>query len=267
MTNLLLWLSYTSLLLLLWRLLLWRPRPVPGLNRSRPLLIGHRGVRQIRDENTVVAFRYAFEEGLDGIECDVQRSKDGALVLYHDFELQGRRIAELSRAEIHMLDPKIPDLTELLELARDYPGTLINLEIKSDQLRSDGVERDLVRAVRVSDLAERMIISSFNPLSLLRIRLYASELRVALLYAPDMPRLLRHGVLAPWLHVDAIHPHESQVTVELLSKARKQQLAVNTWTVNEPMRITSLTEQGVNAIMGDNPAILRQAAGKRQEVR
>lgn len=247
-------------------MLLWQPRPVPVLTRTRPLLIGHRGVRQIRDENTIIAFRYAFDEGLDGIECDVQRSKDGALVLHHDFELQGKRVSDLTRAEIRLLDPRIPDLHELLELAEEYPGTLINLEIKSDQLRSDGVERDVVRAVRASGLAERVIISSFNPVSLLRLRLLAPELRVALLYAPDMPRLLRQGFLAPWLHVDAIHPHESQVTAELLNKSRKRQLAVNTWTVNEPMRITSLTEQGVNAIMGDNPAILRQAAGKRQEV-
>ncbi len=249
-------------LALLWRYALWRPRRLPGVTRARPLLLGHRGVRGARPENTVAAFQYAFSSGLDGVECDVQRSRDGALVLFHDFELQGRRVTDLTRQEVHALDPDVPELSELFELAKSYPGTLLNLELKTAGLQTRGVERAVVRAVWASGLADRVLVSSFNPLSLLKVRFCSPSVRTGLLYAPDLPPPLRTPWLAGWLHADALHPHESQVTPALVRRAQARGLALNTWTVNDDMRITSLAELGVDAIIGDDPVALRRVARK-----
>ena len=247
-------------LVALWRYALWTPRRLPGVTRPSTLLLGHRGARGPRSENTVAAFRYAFQTGLDGVECDVQRSRDGVLVLFHDFELQGTRVTDLTFDQLLELDPRIPKLTELFEIAERYPGTLLNLEVKAAGWRTQGLERTLIKAIWASGLADRVLVSSFNPASLLKVRFFSPRLRVGLLYAPDVPWPLRRPWLAAWLHVDALHPHESQVTPKLLKRAHKRGLAVNTWTVNDDKRITSLRNLGVDAIIGDDPVALRQAA-------
>ena len=255
---------FLLVLALLWRTALWRPRRLPGVTRKLPLLLGHRGVRGARPENTLEAFRYAFRSGLDGVECDVQRSRDGVLVLFHDFTVQGRRVADLGWEELRAAQPDVAKLSELFDLAQSCPGTLLNLEVKAAGWRTHRLERDLVRAVRASGLADRVLVSSFNPASLLKVRFFSPRLRTGLLYAPDLPLPLRTPWLAGWLHTDALHPHESQVTAALLRRAHARGLAVNTWTVNSDMRITSLTKLGVDAIIGDDPIVLRRVARKDQ---
>ena len=260
-------LTYLAVFLTLWRFLMWRPRSLPGLTRQGTLLVGHRGVRGKRPENTLEAFRYAFEEGLDGVEFDVQRSRDGQLILYHDFEIEGQHVNQLSLEQLRSIDPNIPILDELFDLAKDYPGTLLNLELKSESFKTDGLERDTASSILASGLADRVIVSSFNPVSLWRLRLGAPSLRVGLLYAPDLPRYLRSGSLAGWLHVDALHPHESQVTPELVLRTHARGLKLNTWTVNDLKRISSLYALGVDAIMGDDPEVLRRAVPGHLEER
>ena len=251
---------FLAALLTLWRTVLWRPRKLLGLRREPPLLIGHRGVRGLRPENTVAAFELAFASGLDGIETDVQRTADGRLVLVHDFELAGQRVDTLRWSDLVALQAEVAELEQLFEVARDYPGTLLNLELKADGLRSGGLERSCVRAIRRSGLSERILVSSFNPVSLLKVRLLAPELRTGLLYSKEVPRWLRSGGLAGWLHADALHPHESLVDAALMARVGARGLMVNTWTVNDPMRITSLHALKVTAIMGDDPATLLRAA-------
>ena len=254
------WLIAFTALLFLWRTFLWWPRPLPGVTRPPPRLIGHRGVRVGEPENSLAAFRRALDAGLDGIEFDVQRSRDGALVIFHDFELRGRAVASLSKAEVKAYDANIPTLEALFKLAHDYPGTLLNLEIKARGWRTGGLERAVVRSVRASRLEGRVLVSSFSPLSLARVRLRAPDLRTALLFAPDVPRFLRSGWLAGWLHVDALHPHYSQVTRHLVASSHKRNLSVNVWTVNNNEEVARLLGLQVDGVMADDPARLREAA-------
>jgi glycerophosphoryl diester phosphodiesterase len=252
----LLFLAYLLILLFLWRTVFWNPRKLLGVTRTPPLLLGHRGVRGERPENTLPAFQLAFESGLDGIECDLQRTRDGELILFHDFEIQGKKVNTLEYPHLKTIDPRISRVSELLDLAKQYPGTLLNLELKSEGLRTDGLERDTIKLIHQYGLADRVIVSSFNPVSLLRVRLLDSGIRTGLLYSPDMPRFLRTGWLAGWLHVDALHPYFEQISPEMLSKAQKRGLMVNTWTVNDKMRISSLCSLSVDAMIGDSPTTL-----------
>ncbi|MGL4609972.1 MAG: glycerophosphodiester phosphodiesterase [Trueperaceae bacterium] len=249
---------YLFALAFFWRTVLWQPRQLPGVTRQKPLLLGHRGVRGERPENTMAAFQFAFESGLDGIECDVQRTKDGELILFHDFELEGKKVNHLPYQRLTTIDPHIPKVSELLELSHHYPGTLINLELKSETLGTDGLERDILKLVKDYRLEDRVIVSSFNPVSLLHVRLHSPSIRVGLLYSPDMPWWGKDGHLAGWLHVDALHPYFEMVTPKMLSKAQKRGLMVNTWTVNDEMRISSLSSWGVDAMIGDSPRRLLQ---------
>jgi glycerophosphoryl diester phosphodiesterase len=252
----LLFIVYLLLLIFLWHTVLWKPRKLSGVTRQAPLLLGHRGVRGERPENTRAAFELAFESGLDGIECDVQRTNDGELILFHDFQIQGKKVNSLSFIHLKSLDPRIPKVSELLELAKEYPGTLLNLELKSETVRTDGLERDTLHLVRQHGLEDRVVVSSFNPVSLLRVRLLDPGIRTGLLYSPDMPWWGKDARFAGWLHVDALHPYFETITPEMLRNAHRRGLMVNTWTVNDEMRISSLCSLGVDAIIGDSPTSL-----------
>ena len=257
-----LYLIYLSLLLILWRTSLWQPRELPDVKREAPLLLGHRGVRGLRPENTLAAVSYALEAGLDGVEVDLQRLADGAIVLFHDDETSGVNLKNISLETFRELEPQAPTLDKLFGLVKRYPNTLLNLELKTQGWSTNGLERATIRALHASKIAGRTLISSFNPLSLLRVRLFAPKVRVGLLYAPDLPSWLRSGWLAAWLHVDALHPFESLVDAKLMRRAQRRGLMVNTWTVNDQKRITSLQALQVTAIIGDDPArLLAHKAG------
>ncbi len=253
---------YLAVLLFIWRYLAWSPRPLVGVSRKSPLLVGHRGVRELKPENTVEAFRFAFDSGLDGIECDVQKLKDGTLILYHDFKMNDTKLTDMTLEQVKACKEPYALLSVLLDIAKDYKGTLLNIEFKTASFQTNNLERDVLKAVKEAALEDRVIYSSFNPFSLLYLRLNSPSARLGLLYSPDMSSFLRNGFLAGWLHVDAIHPHESQVSLELIAYAKKKALVINTWTVNDPMRISWLYKQELNAIMADNPQNLLEASGK-----
>jgi glycerophosphoryl diester phosphodiesterase len=254
------------LLLAAWRGPLWRARPLPGVTRARPLRVGHRGVRGSLPENTMVAFRRALDSGLDGIETDVQRTADGVLVLVHDEVVQGRRVTETTRNDLAELVPDLATLEALVALMREAPGTLLNVELKNGAVRDHGLARAVARALRTSGIEDRVLVSSFNPLALLRLRLAAPHLRTAYLWIsrPETPRWLRTPWPAPWLHVDALHPHHALVDDALLAWAARHGLSVNVWTVNEPADIQRLVSLGVAACMSDDPHVVLSATGGRR---
>jgi glycerophosphoryl diester phosphodiesterase len=250
-------------LAVLWRGLLWRGRDLPDVTRSEPLLVGHRGVRGSLPENSLAAFGAALEAGLDGLETDVQRSRDGVLVLLHDPHVNGLAVASLTIAELRERVPELATLDELYALVRRFPGTWLNLEIKSVRPFEPRLVRSLVRSVRSSGLAGRITVSSFNPVALALLRLSAPELRTGYLW-PDseLPSWLRSGWPAGWLHVDALHPNWRQVDARLVARARRRGLAVNTWTVNEPEDVRRMVDLGAGGIMADDPeALIRAARG------
>ncbi|MEX2542320.1 MAG: glycerophosphodiester phosphodiesterase [Trueperaceae bacterium] len=254
-----------------WRTALWRPRPLPGVDRQKPWLLGHRGVRAtgpstgsaaLPPENTREAFRAAFEAGLDGVECDVQQTRDGVLVLFHDERLADAAITRSTLAELQEIDPAIARLADLLELAKSYPGTVLNLELKLYRRRGGGIERRLAEEVRANDLTDRVLVSSFDPLALVRLRLAAPEFRIALLYSPGLPGLLENGMLAGWLHVDAVHPRFDQVDERLIARAGARELLVNAWTVNDADEVRRLVSLGASGIIADDPSAMKRAAGR-----
>ena len=241
----------------------------PGPHRH-PILLGHRGSPKAARENTLESFRLAMSAGLDGVELDVQRSLDGVLVVHHDFHLpDGRLIAALQSAEIAAFElpggARVPTLEATLAWAADADAYL-NVEIKSRSLASDGREAETARLIGRFGLRNRVIVSSFNPASLARVRLADAALPCALLWddsgedGPDW--LLRHGPTAWPLGVKAIHPHHRLVTPELMARARRYGWRVNVWTVNDLETAQRLVALGVDGLIGDYPQLLLEAAGR-----
>ena len=220
-------------------------------------LLGHRGHPKQHLENTLESFSAAIKAGLDGFELDVQRTLDGVLVTHHDFHLaDGRLIAALTMAE---LPAHIPTLEAVLLLAKEH-SAFVNVEIKLEVSATDGRERETAALIARLGMIEDVIVSSFNPVSLARVKWVDRRLKTGLLYAPQLTQwYLKDGFSAPLLFVSAIHPHHSQVSAELVKNAHARGWKVNTWTVNDLATAERLLQIGVDGLIGDYPEILLEA--------
>lgn len=229
---------------------------------NRPILLGHRGSPRAHLENTLPGFQAALDAGLDGVELDVRRLKDGTLVVHHDPHLKGgRALPDLTRAE---LPPQVPTLAHVLAWAADT-GAYVNVELKYEAARPDdrvGRTLDLIRAF---GLSRRVIVSSFNPLLLVSAAREAPEIERGLL----IHRTYRAGRLDPLplvMHLTgaaALHAIHPLVDRDLMCLARRRGWRMNAWTVNDPAEARRLVALGVNGLIGDLPDVLLGAAPPR----
>ncbi len=242
---------------------------------KHPLILAHRGAQRIAPENTLPAFAEAMALGADGIELDVQQTADGILVVAHD-EYLGRtisgspteRLTSMTWHEVRQRDagawfgppwrgtppPTLDDVFDALP-----ERAFVNIELKRTAWQSDGLEKATLHFLQRRNLWHRVIVSSFNPAILARLRRAAPHLKVGLLYAPDLPLPLRRGWARYVLRPAALHPHVSQVTADLVATAHRHGQQVNVWTVNDPQDIRRMAMLGVDAIITDVPDIAKAA--------
>lgn len=227
---------------------------------EKPLLLGHRGAPRAAPENSFAALEGALFAGLDGFETDLQRTRDGVLVLNHDPVLgNDQLISRLSAAEAHRVAPLLVDLGGLEQLLTRHPTAVVNLEVKTDAPFGDSRAAELVEALASWPQAsrERLWLSSFDPLLLLRLADLGAPVPLGYLVGEASA----FGLL-PSLPVVAVHPHFSLVTREHVLEWRDSGLSVFCWTVNTLTAAESLLALGVDGLIGDDPALLRQAAGR-----
>lgn len=256
----------------------WTPDPVASFYRERPVLnIGHRGAREAAPENTLSSFLAAESMGAHGIELDVMLSRDGELVVIHDYDLDATTngkgpVKECTLAELKQLDAgswfdeaftgeRIPTLEEVIEVLD--PRTLINIELKTESPATDGLENAVVEVIQKHDLYDRVIVSSFNPIALLRMKWADKNIPVGLLYAPDLPRYLSEGWFISILRPEALHPEVRIVDEKYMEWAREKGYRVNVWTVNEAADLKRMLELEVDGIITDRPDLLLQLMQER----
>lgn len=241
--------------------------------QGRTLIFGHRGASADAPMNTLPAFEMAAARGADGIELDVWRSKDGEIVIIHDASVDATTngtglVQQMTLAQLRELDAgshfspqfagtRIPTLDEVFEAVGHR--LLINVELKSETVGTDGLEALVAEKIRRHNLVRRVIISSFSPFALRRFRRLMPEVPVGFLYAEDVPRFLRLFMIG--LPHEARHPHHTMIDAAYMDWARRSGYRVNTWTVNDPRRAAELRDLGVNALITDQPGKLREALG------
>ncbi len=228
-------------------------------------VIAHRGASAISPENTIISFKRAIEIGTDAIETDVQMTKDGHLILIHDEQLERTTngtgaVKDYTLEEIKQLDAgtwfssiyggeSIPTLDEFFRLI--YPTSLwVNIEIKDGFILYPGIEEALVEKIREYHMEERVIISSFNHYSIVKVKSIAPELETAVLYL--------EGLYEPWkygkqLVAIALHPDKNLVFPELVQGAHQEGMKVFPFTIDEREQMRSLIGMGVDGIMTNKP--------------
>ena len=256
----------------------WTPEPMAAFYGDRAFVNqGHRGAPEAAPENTLPAFSEAMQLGAHGIELDVLLSKDGEIVVIHDNTLDKTTsgsglVKDHTLTELKQLDAgswfdedfigtRIPTLQEVID---HLPRTaLINIELKGESLATDGLEQAVISTIAENNLFDRVMVSSFNPVSLLRLKLADKRIPVGLIYAPDLPVFLSDGWLIPILRPEALHPRCDMVDEAYMNWARNKGYRVNVWTVNEAAEMKRLLDLGVDGIITDRPDLLLQILEER----
>jgi glycerophosphoryl diester phosphodiesterase len=241
---------------------------------QKPVVCGHRGACGQAPENTLTAFQKALEAGATWIEFDVQLSADGIPIILHDDTLerttslkQPVRPTALSLSQLKELDAgswfsptftgeKIPTLEEVLA---EFGSSLgLNIEIKSTAgfEADNGLEQKIAALVRQYKLEDTALISSFDPLRLNSLNRHDPELRLAFLY-DDKPEKYPPNfdpiALARSLNAAALHPPFKIIDEGLVSRTHANNLAINTWTVNEIPDLQRMIELRVDMVITNYP--------------
>lgn len=234
------------------------------------LNFAHRGASGEYPENTMLAFQRAVEMGCDGIETDVQLTKDGVLVICHD-ELLDRTtdgtgiLAEKTYEELSKLNAaaqwkdkykniRIPTLDELLRFACDK-NILLNIEIKNSVIDYKNIEKMIINKLYDYKIEEKVIISSFNHYSIARCRAIDSSIKLGVLYCS---KLYEPWNYAKQIGADALHPLFYTLDDEGIKAIKKANLAINTYTVNEEKYMKQLITLGIDGIITNYPDKLKK---------
>lgn len=226
----------------------------------------HRGARREAPENTLPAFELAVAQGADGIELDVQLSADGAVVVIHDETVDrttnghgpvvGHRLAQLQRMDASAgmaghLGVQIPTLEQTLDLLA--PSKLrLNIELKNSEEDYPGLEEKVLAAVAAHDLADRVVLSTFNHYSLKRLQALGATSQLGMLYTDPLYKPWRY---ASRLGVGAIHPPVRFVLGGgWVRHAQAAGLAVRPWVVNSERALGRMIRWGVDGVFTDAPA-------------
>lgn len=220
------------------------------------LNIAHRGYSGKFDENTMLAFRKALEYKADGIETDVQLSKDNIPVIIHDETLDrttdGRGyVKEYKLSELKKFRTKngeeIPTLRELLEFVAESNLKVLNLELKNSILPYEGLEEKVLEMIYKYNLKEKVIISSFNHLSLVKIRKLDNEIKLGALTdstLANVPKYLND------ISVECYHPcFPSILNNDYMKEIREAGIIVNPYTVNEEEHMKMVIKAKPNSII------------------
>jgi glycerophosphoryl diester phosphodiesterase len=235
------------------------------------LNIAHRGASADAPENTLAAVHRAVRDGADLVEVDVQRSRDGALVLLHDTTLHRTtdarvrfprrgpwRVGDFTLDELRRLDAggwwsplhareTIPTLDELFD-ALHGTGVGVQLELKAPAAHP-GVVRDLavLLSERSADLAG-VVVQSFDFAAMKELKTRVPEVAVGLLGRPARANL---AALATW--ADQVNPSHLAVDRDYVESLHELGLECRVWTVDRTLAMRRAARLGVDGIITNRP--------------
>ncbi|MGH9136801.1 MAG: glycerophosphodiester phosphodiesterase [Acidimicrobiales bacterium] len=237
-----------------------------------PIAFAHRGGASEAPENTLPAFERAVQLGYRYLETDVHATADGVLLAFHDHVLDRVTdrtgvIAELPysvvrAAKVDGIEP-IPRFEELLA---SFPDARVNVDAKHD--RAVG---PLVAAVRRCQALHRVCISAFNDARIARARRALPGVCTSM-GPTQIARLVAaaHGIPAgrfgaPCAQVPPAQSGFALVTSRLVAAAHRRGVQVHVWTIDDEAEMTRLLDLGVDGIMTDRPAVLRNVLERRDQ--
>jgi len=238
---------------------------------GRTLPFAHRGAGRVGPENTEAAFRGAVDLGFEIVETDIQASRDGTPYIFHDKSLarltgDARKLEALSDHEIAAIrvkgDHAVPRLADMFEA---FPDTLFNLDAKTW-----AVTRPLAELILKMNARPRVCIGSFSDA---RIRAVLDILGPQTCHSVGTMNAVRFfvgglGGINQTFTADCIQFPTHKFRVPLVTRravdyAHRLGMKVHVWTINDPEGMQALLDLGVDGIMTDECALLKQVMTAR----
>lgn len=232
-------------------------------------IFAHRGYSGKYPENTMIAFKKALECGVDGIELDIQLTKDGEVVIIHDETIDRTTtgkgfVIDYTYEELEKFDAsfkfkdlgfnKIPTLREYFQLVKDY-DIVTNVELKTGINEYLGIEEKVWELIKEYNLEEKVIISSFNHFSVMRMKKIAPQLKYGFL-SEDW--IIDAGKYTHSHGVQCYHPRFNNLVPDVIKELKKYNLEINTWTVNLEEDMRYLYSNNIDVIITNYPELAQE---------
>ncbi|MBY6035589.1 glycerophosphodiester phosphodiesterase [Fictibacillus nanhaiensis] len=233
-------------------------------------IFAHRGSSKDCPENTMAAFKKAYQDGADGIELDVQLSKDGIPVIIHDEKLDRTTnkkgnvntytVDELMKVDAGSWFSKkfssehVPTLEMFLDWIAPLP-MLLNIELKNNVIEYNMIEEKILQLLHQYGMKKRTVISSFNHYSLVKLRKLDPYIETAPLYSS--------GLFEPWEYVRAVcsksaHPNYRSLHPYIMEGFKQNNIPIRPYTVNSKKWMKYFFEWEIEAIITDYPVIAKK---------
>ena len=244
----------------------------PYLDTDGPIAFAHRGGAEEYPENTLRAFRHAVSLGYTHVETDVHATADGVAVAFHDDTLDRvtdsrGAVGDLTWSQVRQARVAGSDpIVRLDELLEELPDTRINIDPKSD-----AAVEPLVEVLTRLGAVERVCVCSFSDRRTQRVRDRIGDGLCVGAGPRGIARLLAASSRLPAM--GSLDFHAAQVPVrskgltlvrpQVVDTAHRNGIAVHVWTIDDPPEMHRLLDMGVDGIMTDRPAALREVMVER----
>jgi glycerophosphoryl diester phosphodiesterase len=228
-------------------------------------IFAHRGASNYAPENTMAAFQMAERMQADGIETDVQLTKDHVPVLIHDESINrttNKRglVRKLTYEQLQQLDAggwfhrdyageSIISLDYFLSWIKQT-SLLLNIELKTNKFPYPGIEEIVLQRLQEYQMTDRTTISSFNPDSIRRTAALDPAIDTGFLTS-KRPRQLFS--LMEEIGANALHPKFRLLNKKLLDECQQRDIPIRVYTVNQPVYILKALEAACDTIISDVP--------------
>ncbi|WP_372714019.1 glycerophosphodiester phosphodiesterase [Ilyobacter sp.] len=238
-------------------------------------IFGHRGASGYAPQNTISAMKLAVEQGSDGIELDVQLTKDNEVVICHDWVIDrvsngNGKVDDFTLDEIKKFDfgsyfseefkgEKIPTLAEILDLLPK--DMILNIELKIKATNKGPLAERVADLLASHDRIENTIISSFNHPCLKKIKILLPEVKVAFLYEGY---LLNPGkyMIDSEMDIYSFHLNLNYINKEIIEDLHSYKKMVYVWTSDDPETTKELFDMGADGVMTNFPMDMKNALSK-----
>ena len=235
-------------------------------------IFAHRGASGYAPENTLSAIKKAIEMKADGIEIDIQLTKDGKIVVIHDWKVDrtttGRGfVYELDFGYIRSLDAGqwytkdfigevVPTLEEVLDILPN--DMMLNIEIKDTARKHSNIEEKMLEVLKkYPEKFDNIIVSSFHHDKIKRLQELEPKLKLALLTDSEFIEIEKY-LSTNGLNSYSYHPEINLISKKDIEILHKNGIKVFVWTVNKEEDLAYLVKLGVDGVITNYPDIMKE---------